>query len=142
MSIWVPLRDETYLINPHEENEHIGLDGKKLVNDLSLFTTNAHANITDGISYHHNTTYSTEEEKAFANSIENKTKNAIKDETLELFKRFSADYASLYLEYFRNEVKNKSKTALINFYYKVKHATQSAETPLNERLFSNESPNL
>ena len=147
MSIRVLLTDKRYLINPHEENEHINLDGKKLGNELSLFTTNAQANLkrylkSDGISYHHNTTYSTEEEKAFANNIENKTKHAIKDETLELIKRFDADYASLYLEYFRNEAKNKSKTAFINFYYKVKHAVQSAETSLNKTLFSIESPNL
>ena len=137
MSIRVLLRDKRYLINP---NEHINLDAKKLVNDLSLFTTNAQANLkrylkSDGINYHHNATYSTEEEKAFANSIENKTKDAIKDETLELIERFNAEYASLYLEYFRNEVKNKSETALINFYYKVKHAIQSEETSLNETLF-------
>ena len=141
MSIRVLLTDKRYLINPHEENEHINLDGKKLGNELSLFTTNAQANLkrylkSDGINYHHNTTCRTEEEKAFANSIENKTKDVIKDETLELIKRFNADYASLYLEYFRNEVKNKSKTSFINFYYKVKHAVQSAETSVNETLFS------
>ena len=138
MSIRVLLRDKRYLINP---NEHINLDAKKLVNDLSLFTTNAQANLkrylkSDGINYHHNTTYSTEEEKAFVNSIENKTKDAIKDETLQLIERFNAEYASLYLEYFRNEVKNKSEFALINFYYKVKHVVQSEETSLNETLFS------
>ena len=71
-----------------------------------------------------------------------KTKDAIKDETLELINRFNLDYVSLYLEYFRNEVKIKSKTAFINFYYKFKHAVQSAETSLNETLFSSESPNL
>ena len=147
MNIRVLLSNKRYLINPHEENQHINLDGKKLVNDLSLFTTNTQANLkrylkSDGISYHHNTTYSTEEEKTFANNIENKTKDAIKDETLELIKRFNADYASLYLEYFRNEVKNKSKAAFINFYYKVKHDVQSVETSLNETLLSSESPNL
>ena len=122
-------------------------DFGKLVNDLSLFTTNAKDNLkryvkSNGINYHQNITYSTEEEKAFATSIENKTKDAIKDETLELLKRFNADYTSLYLEYFRNEIKNKSKTAFINFYYKVKNAIQSEETSLNETLFLSESENL
>ena len=116
ISIRVLLRDKKYLIDPHEENEHINLYGKKLGNDLSLFTTNAQANLkrylkSDGINYHHNTTYSTEEEKAFANSIENKTKDAIKDETLELVKRFNADYASLYLEYLSTFVQNRFLTS-------------------------------
>ena len=57
MSIRVLLTDKRYLINPHEENEHINLDGKKLGNELSLFTTNAQANLkrylkSDGVSYH------------------------------------------------------------------------------------------
>ena len=72
MSIRVLLRDKWYLINP---NEHINLDAKKLVNDLSLFTTNAQANLkrylkSDGINYHHNTTYNTEEGITYANTIE------------------------------------------------------------------------
>ena len=75
MSIRVLLRDKSYLINPHEENEHINLDDKKLVNYLSLFTTNAQANLkrylkSDGINYHHNTTYNTEEGITYANTIE------------------------------------------------------------------------
>ena len=83
MSIRVLLRDTRYLINPHQENEHINLDDKKLVNDLSLFTRNVQANLkrylkSDGINYHHNTTYNTEEEKTFANTIEKKQKMQLK----------------------------------------------------------------
>lgn len=89
MNIGMLLRDKRYLINPDEENEDIKLNGKKMANDFTLFTANAQANLkryvkSDGIDYHDNTTYSTDEVKTFVNSSENKTKYTIKDETLEL----------------------------------------------------------
>ena len=105
---------------------HTNYDGEELAADLIAFSYRANNNFNNyaeskenDTPYEHDRVYVTMNEKIAAESIENKTKEQLRNKILAKINELNDSSKNLFTEVFTKEVKKRNKATYIEFLYRL-----------------------